>query len=288
MHGLECNAAGELICFRFGIFRLLYRLFLTKNDDDALREWVERFRSEPFRHHISHWQQCFLKFDRAAGHVARCQDAISSAMDRFGERIRNGSSGLGPIPESLEMNEINIEIPIFLDSMFIYLRLQADTYAELVTFFYPGRDTGKISSGSFRNQLRWFTEKESNFDPAYREILLANSGWFELLAGENPKGLRDVIIHHRGILQPSWSKPQAGPAKPQIALYRSNGLRDEDVYQRLKEITRGWFLFLDAALNHFMSRLNKDGLSAGMTEQEGERKWFEGDELRGFWVYPRV
>jgi hypothetical protein len=44
------------------------------------------------------------------------------------------------------MNEISIEIPIFLDSMFIYLRLQADTYAELVTFFYRGRDTGEFSS----------------------------------------------------------------------------------------------------------------------------------------------
>ena len=43
MYGLECNAAGEPVCFRFGIFRLLYQFFSTK-DDDALREWVEGFR----------------------------------------------------------------------------------------------------------------------------------------------------------------------------------------------------------------------------------------------------
>jgi hypothetical protein len=61
MHGLECDAVGEPIRFRFGIF----------------------------------------------------------ALERFGERISTGSSGLGPIPESLKMNEINIEIPIFLDSMLI-------------------------------------------------------------------------------------------------------------------------------------------------------------------------
>jgi hypothetical protein len=286
MHGLEFDAAGKPICFRFGIFRLLDRLFLTK-DDEALRDWVERFRSGPFRHHISHWQQCFLKFDRAAGHVARCNDAMSSVLDRLGERVRSGQSGLGLSPEWLEMEQISIEIPIFLDSMFIYLRLQADTYAELVTFFYRGRDTGKISSHSFRSQFKWFTRTEPDFDVPYREILLANSGWFELLAGENPKGLRDVIIHG-GIMQTSWRKSREGPAKPQIALYRSSGVREEDLYERLKEITRGWFLFLDAALYHFMSRLNKDGLSGGMTEQDGEHRWFDESQLRGFWVYPKV
>jgi hypothetical protein len=33
---------------------------------------------------------------------------------------------------------------------------------------------------------------------------------------------------------------------------------------------------------------NKDGLSGGMTEQDVEHKWFDGHEIRGFWVYPRV
>ena len=37
-----------------------------------------------------------------------------------------------------------MELPLFLDAMLFYLRIQADTYAKLVTFFYVGRDTGSF------------------------------------------------------------------------------------------------------------------------------------------------
>ena len=48
MHGLECDAVGHRSVSDLVSSGFLYRLFLTK-DDDALREWIERFRSECLR-----------------------------------------------------------------------------------------------------------------------------------------------------------------------------------------------------------------------------------------------
>jgi hypothetical protein len=87
----------------------------------------------------------------------------------------------------------NADLPLHFDSMLLYLRIQADAYAKLVPFFYQDRAAGKMCSDSFRDQFKWFTKKRSNFDPDYALILCGNRKWFDRLAGENPKGLRDVV-----------------------------------------------------------------------------------------------
>jgi hypothetical protein len=133
--------------------------------------------------------------------------------------------------------EANADLPLFLDGMLYYLRIQVDSYAKLVPFFYPGRDSGRISSDSFRPQLKWFTETRSNFDPEYAAILRANHKWFDELAGVD--GLRDVVTHHSGVLAVGWAKPEIGPIEPRTALFRSSGIVEEDVFGALQKITAG-------------------------------------------------
>jgi hypothetical protein len=71
------------------------------------------------------------------------------------------------------MDEANFDLPLFLDAMLFSLRIQADSYAKLVTFFYPGRDTGRIASRSFNEQRKWFAKrKQQGFDGEYTLILL--------------------------------------------------------------------------------------------------------------------
>ena len=173
--------------------------------------------------------------------------------------------------------------------MFFYLRIQADTFAELVTFFYPGRDRDQIPSDSFRTQRKWFIKRDPNFDPEYTAILLANSEWFDLLAGDIPKGLRDVIVHHKGMLQVGWAKPTDGPIEPRTALYRRDGVREENVFAALRKITTGWFAFLDASWRHFVPRLAEAGILATKFVNNLETtRWedYRRRELASMWVYP--
>jgi hypothetical protein len=71
-------------------------------------------------------------------------------------------------------------------------------------------------------------------------------------------------------------------------LYRGSGAVEEDVFGVIGEITTGWFAFLDAAWLHFVERLAKDGILLTMSADELEKtRFFDLDELRGLWVYPR-
>jgi len=189
-------------------------------------------------------------------------------------------------PDQLEMSELSIELPLFLDAMLFSLRIQADSYAKLVTFFYPGRDIGRIASRSFNEQRKWFANpKQQGFDDTYTSILLAKRKWFDDLAGED--GLRDVVTHQSGIQGVAWSKPPDGPIKPLTSLYRSSGVVEEDVFGALQEITAGWFNFLDEVYRYFVPRFVKVGiLPATSIDDFDKTRWFDVHALRGLWVYP--
>jgi hypothetical protein len=289
VHGVELDAEGKPAWLRFGMLGLLYRLYGTQTAEPSVQAWLARLHSDVFRHCVSHFQQCFGKFDRAVGHVARFSDAADGAMSRFGERARQGKEQPFSRSDRRLMDEINMDLPLFLDAMFFYLRIQADTFAELVTFFYPGRDRDQISSDSFRTLRKWFMKKDSTFDSEYTAILLANSEWFDLLSGDSPKGLRDVTVHHKGMLQVGWAKPADGPIEPRIALYRRDGIREENVFAALRKITIGWFAFLDASWLHFVPRLAEAGILATTYVNDLQKTRWEdcrGRELASLWVYP--
>jgi hypothetical protein len=74
VHGIELGEDGKPAWLRFGILGLVYRLYGTRSAEASVKDWVGRLHSEHFRHQVSHFGQCFWKFDRAAGHVARCKE----------------------------------------------------------------------------------------------------------------------------------------------------------------------------------------------------------------------
>lgn len=287
VHGIELDAEGNPAWLRFGILNLLGHLLFSNSAEPSVQDWQQRFRSEAFRHQVRHFQQCFWKFDRAAGHVARCRNNADDALGRIGERIRRGEEVPLLDPDRLATEEANADLPLFLDGMLFYLRIQVDSYAKLVPFFYPGRDSGRISSNSFRPQLKWFTETRSNFDPEYAAILSANHKWFDELAGDD--GLRDVVTHHSGVLAVGWAKPEGGPIEPRTALFRSSGIVEKNVFGALQEITAGWYSFLDCACHHFVPRLTKAGVILTMSVNDlEETRYVNCRELQGLWVYPRA
>ncbi len=202
----------------------------------------------------------------------------------------------GGLPITLEYSDFdlramtmaNLDLSVFLDAMLFYLRIQADSYAKLVTFFYQDAKAG-IRTRSFREQSTWFCNAKPPLDEAYASILKANRKWFDRLAGGEPKGLRDVVIHHSGMLGVGWAKPKDGPIEPRTTLYRSGGVVEENVFGALQEITTGWYAFLDCAWHHFVPRLTQAGVLLTMSVNDEEKtRWVNcrEAELRNLWVYP--
>jgi hypothetical protein len=103
------------------------------------------------------------------------------------ERHSRGESPGVPNPFS----DFNLDMPIFLDSMLFYLRVQADSYSNLVRYFYPEKGL----PGGFNNQLQYF-EENPDFDVGYAAILRANRSWFDQLGRG---GFRDIVAHAIGM-----------------------------------------------------------------------------------------
>ena len=155
-----------------------------------------------------------MRLDRAARHVAHCRETVEGALGRFSERVSRGEIPPLDDPDRSAIEEANGDLPIFVDAMLFYLRIQADAFAELVGYFY---EYGDIVPGNFRSQLKWFSERRPTFDPGYASILRSNRQWFDRLSGDG--GLRDVITHESAVFGVGWSKPQCGPIEPCTSLY---------------------------------------------------------------------
>ena len=99
--------------------------------------------------------------------------------------------------------------------------------------------------------------------------------------------MRDVVTHHRGVMNVAWEEPGSGSVIPRTGLYRSSGLVEEDVFGALQKITAGWFAFLNEAWSHFVPRLTEVGVLRTLSVNKVEKtRFFDIDELRGLWVYP--
>jgi hypothetical protein len=303
VHGVE--EVGRHTLLHFGMIRLFEELAATKEEDSPVPEWTKRFNSPVFSHRVRHFKQCVEKFDRAAYHVDRCRRVAEPWLQREYDLMRDITEReqRGENVENLDPNYAlaaakrtayhgsGYDLPLYLDLLLLYLRIQADAYATLVPFLYEGRDAGKISDHSFRNQMEWFTKTKPTFDGRYAEILQANLHWFNILAGgQEPKGLRDVLVHHGGFTQYSWFKN--GPDAPwelRGGLYRNDGPREEDLYGALREMTAGWCAFLDASWHHFVPQLKE----IGALPTTPFPTWLIpggnlGDVPSSKWVYPSV
>ena len=254
MHGAELDQNGKPIWLRFGFLKLMEHLaYLTKEEQSPVPDWTRRFHCKAFRHRFDHFQELLLKFDRAARHVTDCQERARPWLKLMEERAKKASAqDEGGEAELAEFSNANADLPLYFDLLLFYLRIQADAYAALVPFFYESRFE-EMPTRSFRDHLKWFAK--TSIDQEYTSILEANQDWFRDLSGKDPKGLRDVLVHHSGTTLFYWQ----GGHETEIALcgelYRSDGPLEEDLPDRMREMTFGWCAFLDAACLHFVKNL---------------------------------
>lgn len=287
VHGIELNDEGKPAWFRFGMLRLMhYLLDVRQAEGRAMPIWARRFRSLRFMHGVSYFQACFWKLDRAAGHVDRCRVAIQ----RWVERERRGEAKKVSVsdPDFAAQHAAIADLPIYLDVMLFYLRMQADAYAQLVPYLYENE--GDIKRRSFRDQMVWFTRTRPQFDAEYARVLGENLGWFQALAGKEPSGLRDVVVHRGGTYQLGWTVPDEATAfELRASLLNSAGFVEENLLTAVRAITSGWCAFLDAAWHHFVNKLSVVLTTMNVHEHTKTRYVHCGGlELPSFWVYPRA
>jgi hypothetical protein len=83
-----------------------------------------------------------------------------------------------------------------------------------------------------------------------------------------------------------WSSSQAPPtSEKQLQAWRDKF--QSTSYKHQLNHFRQWFSFLDEAYRHFIPQLTHAGMLQGMSLSEPEKNhFFDGDEIRGSWVYP--
>lgn len=285
-HGIELDDDGRPEWFRFGMLRLVHSLYLSpfEQQPPGIPKWARIWGTNAFMSVLGKFQDTVWKFDRAAGHVARCRDHIRRQVERDAkeEDVNTLDSEYAAYMSARE------DLPLYLDLMLLYLRIEADAFAQMVPYFYPRG--GTIPTRSFRNQRDWFLSPKSKLDPGYSAILRESCGWFDQLAGKDPNGLRDVIVHHGGTHQVGWSVPgQDASFSLRAALVTHEGFAESDLLGALVAITKGWFEFLDRCFAHFVSRLQPVVIWTDISQDHLSRFMrCGGIELPSFWVYPRA
>lgn len=286
LHGIELDSSGQPAWFHFGIIRLLHTLAPFGSKPTNLPDWAHRWWTTSYLHDVRKLQDTVWKFDRSAGHVDRCRSSIEKWVKR---KARGDTKGVKATdPDYSAFTSAVTDLPLYLDSMLIYLRIQADAFAMLVPYFYERN--GVISSRSFRDQMKWFTKTNTKFDPSYATILSDQTDWFEELAGKDPTGLRDAIIHHGGTHQLGWVVPdQETDLELRASIVDRKGFVDEDLIAALIRMTGGWFSFLDLCCQMFREKVAPI-VSWAVIDQEEHSRYASlgGTELPSHWVYPRA
>jgi hypothetical protein len=240
-------------------------------------KWSRQWRHRKCLQAATKYQDTFWKVIRAGDYLS---DAISIVRDLKDSRT---SENAGRFASALS------DIPLYLDMLWVYLRIHADVFATLVSFLYEER--GAIPDRSFRAQRRWFMKTRGDFDPAYRNALSRHSQWFDDLAGQEPKGIRDIIIHQRGTYQLGWTEPAEGEEfKIEASLVRDAGIVSNDVIPTLISVVAGYCEFLDEWTRVTVDRL-KPVFGYSMELPNIARKpyfSYGGGALACEWMFPKL
>ena len=267
--------------FLFGFLRLCQTLSTRhirkpgSPREDPFPAWTLQWRVPVFLRTVMSLQGTFWKLDRSASH-------LGSRVEFINRHLR--TAGLAFTPELLDALS---DAAIFLDLLLFYLRITADIVAKIVPFLYPNRP--QIATRSFRDHVAWY-RKSPDFDPEYCSILEASIGWFDLLAGKRPKGLRDVLAHYPGEYQFGWrGDAAADPVEFKATMISELGSASEDVIPDLKAIARGLFLYLDKAFVHFSTLIRSQLSQDFLLPDRAVAHFFEfEDPMPSLWLYPTV
>ncbi len=285
-HGVEFDDKGTtngilrvgMLCFLQILHVEFYFTPIFRPKEAA--KWPEKWIDGKFRSAVDKFKDTFMKFDTISRYLAQ---SIELAMTHKDSREMN---------QYVHHLKAMTDIPIYLDSLLLYLRVQADCIANVIPNFYgeEGRRQS-IARDSFRDQTRWFIKKKPDFDPAYTKILLENTEWFEMLAGKSRgQGLRDVLVHYRGVYELGWTSLSTGETISfNASLRNESGYVENSLIPTLAAMVAGYFEFMEKAYVHFRGLVLEKvkGGSFGDIYRSSQFLKFTA-ELGSAWIYPKV
>lgn len=273
-HGVELLDPPHNGCLRHGLLRLLQVVWATTYDD----RWFDRKALQA----IHKLQDTIFKFDRVAM-------KFNTAIECLPNPGVEDQAALFRHLDSL------YDIPILLDSLLFYFRIQADCIANVIPNLYGARGaTANIPRDSFRRQATWFLRKNQDFDPPYRRVLEAKLEWFDTLSGSaRGQGLRDIIAHYRGTYQVGWISKGERNTAPVAGLVNESGFIEENVIPVLSRMVFQYFDFLDEVFTIFIPRLrasvgNSFWSAYQRNPEESTRLYTFSEAVASRWIYPNA
>ncbi len=285
-HGIEYDDEDKTSgILRVGMLRFIEILYVEfyftptfKPNESA--KWPEKWIDAKFCGAADKIKDTFMKFDTISRYLSQ---SIELAMRHKDSRELNQ---YGHFLKAMT------DIPIYLDSLLLYLRVQADCLANVIPNFYgeEGRRQS-IARDSFRDQTKWFIKKKPDFDPAYTKILLENTEWFEMLAGKSRgQGLRDILVHYRGVYQLGWTSLSTGETLSfNASLRNESGYVENSLIPTLATMVAGYFEFMEKAYVHFRGLILekvKGGSFGDIYGSSQFQKFTAG--LGSAWIYPKI
>jgi hypothetical protein len=218
-------------------------------------------------------------------------DRVAELIDAQHGNIRDFSTSEIPVADFASHTSALNDLPIYLESLIVYLRGMADVIANLTPHLY-GQRGEHLPRDRFRSQREWFTGKRKTFDAEFADILRQHTRWFDALAGTPDQvGLRDALIHYRGGIQIMYRPARTErPPYAFASLVSDENFLTNDLLSLLKLIVGDMFIFLDKFTGHFMSLANKSTNSSAFdidTTKSTLLFLYKG-RLPSGWLYPSI
>lgn len=285
LHGLTSINAGGLREFHFGIRNLfdaikIAQAYPGKNKFPALRPWS--------RHEIDLFVTALGKLEDTFWKITRCAELYDLARTR----IVNIQGPTMPVEDVAAIQLAIRDIPLHLDCVLLFVRIFADCLAHLTSLLFQ---SDSVPFRSFREQMKWFTQKRSKADPEYSAILRNNSRWFTTLAGDDTTdGLRDLIVHRlvrtELILQPG-STPADNRVHSYIyAVVKETAHTTRSLESLIELMVAELFEYLDNYAIHFATRIGSE-MGCTLVDWNDPRSsyWFQVDgACRSEWIFPCI
>lgn len=191
--------------------------------------------------------------------------------------------------KTIQHFEVCQDIPLYLDLMLVYFRIQIDALAQVLPHLYDGAPP--IPQHSFRKQSKWFCDKRPDFDPEYTAILRGDLGWFDRLSDGTSHGLRDALLHRSATHQLGWYVPSKDGQSfaLEAGLVGHTGYIENDLFSALRGILHGWCRFLDSIWNLHSKRLaSRVPPALAHAILRSESITFETAPAALIWIYPKI
>lgn len=285
-HGIEYNKTDNGGVFRLGILRMFNAIVINYrfpfSSVPKVPAWPNQWFDRKFDSGVKKFQDTFWKIDQVAGLVTECKDTITAHKDSR------------HIEEAAKVQRGIMLLPIYLDCILMYTHVLSECIANITPNLCGEKGLkANIASSSFRKHRKWFTETCTSFDPEYTTILLNQTKWFDVLAGEtHGDGLRTKVIHHRGLYQISYTA-DTPPNKTEVfaSMVGDSGFICNNVLPLLQKIFCEFFIFLDSYAKHFNMVIHKQiGTLIIDLENKSHTNFysFGTSKLKSSWLFPEI